>query len=125
MMEAIYKSILSMFTATPLWVVGLLSGLMLSWLVVQGVKFLFPIEWPPENRRQGAQFIAFATGFMTAVYVMGWPTGAMVGLFAGFGSPVVYAYLMKFLNWKYPAFADVLSGDIRGTLIGEKKENKP
>lgn len=123
-MEAIYNSILSMVEHAPVWLQAAAGGLLLSWLVVQSVKFMFPITWPSELRKEGAWLIAFGTAFLTVIYIMGFPAGAFIGLLCGFGSPIAFALLMNFLRWKWPSVADVLSGDTRGVWFGEKRENK-
>lgn len=123
-MEAIYNSILSMVEHAPIWLQSTAAGFLMSWLVTHSVKFMFPITWPSELRKEGCWLIAFGTGFGTVVYVQGFPAGAIIGLLVGFASPIAFALLMAFLRAKYPKAADVLSGDTRGVWFGEKRENK-
>ena len=124
-MESIYKFLLEVNNTLPPWAIAGLAGWLVSWGVVQGVKFLFPVSWEPLLRKEAAQLMATGTAFITTLVIMPTYGGLLVALIAGLWSPISYAILMGVLFRYVPWLADILSGDVRGTLIGEKKENRP
>lgn len=123
-MESFYKFFITLQSTLPLWVTATVTGLLISWLLVQAVKFWFPIDWPSEFRKQFAQLLAFFTAFGVVIAMMGFYSGIYFAVISGLGSPIAYAGLMVFLRWKFPKFADLLDGDTRGVWFGEKRVNK-
>jgi hypothetical protein len=123
-MSAIYDFALHAFETAPPWLVAWIVGWLGSWGVVQAIKFWMPLRWEPILRKEAAQVMACGSAAGFALVMLPTFQGVLVAIIAGLWSPISYAFMMRFVSHFWPWLGDVLSGDVRGVLIGDQRENK-
>lgn len=117
-MTAIYDFFLHVFSTVPPWLVACLLGWVMSFTVTQPLKFLLPLNWHPEHREEIAQLVAFVTGLAVTWYLLRTPVGLLLGIVVGVWSPLAYFLTILLIERRFPWLADLLSGDVRGKLLG-------
>lgn len=123
-MNAIYDFALRVADTFPPWALAMLLGWLVSIGVTQPLKFVMPLAWPAETRARVAWVVAFGSAFGTTLYLYQNPLGIILAVIVGLWSPTAYAILVAFLRHRWPWAADVLSGDVRGILTGQRRENR-
>jgi hypothetical protein len=91
-----------------------LAGLLLSWSIVQRVKFLIPSHWEPKSREVMTQALGFVTGVVATGLV--WSSGgpwdvdaAMAAVLVGLLSPALWNILMWGIGVWSPGLREVMS----------------
>lgn len=123
-MESVYNFLLHVYNTLPPPVAVALWAWAMSSTVTQVLKFMLPLEWNPKGRRYVAIYTAFFAAFLTAVVMMPTGIGCLVGVTMGVWSPLFYALTIAIVGHIFPWLADVLSGDVRGMIFGERREHK-
>lgn len=123
-MKTIYDFILHIYNTLPPPVAVMLVGWAMSISMTQPLKFLMPLKWRADDREIVAQLVAFLSGFGTVMYLMPTAMGFFLGTVIGIWSPLAFFILMLMIEKRWPKVKDFMSGDIRGTLIGQRRENK-
>lgn len=117
-MTAIYDFLLHVFGTVPAPIVACLLGWAMSFTVTQPLKFFLPLHWHPETREGIAQCVAFVTGLCVTVFLMQTWVGFFLGVMVGIWSPLAYYLTILLIERRFPWLADILSGDVRGKLLG-------
>lgn len=124
-MEAVYNFVLHVFQTMPPPLAACLIGWAFSISVTQFVKFVFPLEWPSKTRAMFTRFVAFVAALGgTYAYLMT-PTGLLLGFMVGVWSPFAYWGVLAIVGHFFPWLKDAFSGDVRGVVFGDKRENRP
>lgn len=127
-MSEIYDFLLHVVLTAPLGIKACLLGWIMSITLTQPLKFLLPLGWHPALRERIARAVAFGSAFLTVVVVEPNRTGVAWGFITGVWSPTFYWLLLLWLggrSWPWAQKArDILSGDVRGTLLGSPQENR-
>lgn len=124
-MEDMIESVLGIYNRLPFPVIACLLGWLVSVGITQPVKFALPLNWYPRTRQIIAQGVAFASAFLTVYGLIVSPTGIVLGVIVGLWSPIAYAVAINLLEERYPRLTDILSGDVRGVMKGDVRENRP
>lgn len=123
-MESIYNFFLHIVNTLPPWAAWGIVGFLLSVTFTQMAKFALPLVWPPKTRHRMTQGIAFTVAFATIAIMVKPPVGLVVALLVGFWSPMAYWLLRVVVLHHFPWLKDAFSGDVRGTIFGERREHK-
>lgn len=124
-MNELFDYIGDLYGRLPFPVIACLAGWAVSIGLTQPVKFLLPLNWYPKSRQVITQGIAFASAFLVVHGMVPGGQGVILGLITGLWSPMAYSLAIRLLENRYPALADILSGDVRGTMKGDVRENRP
>ena len=119
-MTGFYDFFLHVLSTMPVAVQAILLGWAVSITITQPLKFAMPLRWRPATRARIARIVAFLTAFLTCLIWDPVPFGAVLGFMVGVWSPGIYWLGMKIVNRQWPWLSDVMSGDVRGILIGKK-----
>lgn len=122
-MTAIYDFLLHVSGTAPAWLIACLLAWAVSISVTQPLKFLMPLSANPALREWIAQGAAFLSAFFTVAYLVKPPVGILLGVVVGIWSPVAFYLLMRVLERRFPWAADILSGDVRGTLFERRRRD--
>lgn len=111
----------------PAWLAAVLIGWAVSAGVTQTVKFWMPLSVSSGQREATARVVAVLTAAVAAAAYMVERDGtavavALVAVAAGVWSPLAFAMLQAVLRQWWPWAADVLSGDVRGVLVGRARK---
>jgi len=111
----------------PAWLAAVLIGWAVSAGVTQTVKFWMPLSVSSGQREATARVVAVLTAAVAAALVMVDRGGnslavALVAIASGVWSPLAFAMLQAVLRQWWPWAADVLSGDVRGVVVGRARK---
>lgn len=116
-----YDSIMSAINSLPNWALAFIG----AWIITQTLKFALPIEWASDIRSLMTRLIAFTSATILMIFIAGTASKIVVlGMFVGLATPLASAVISKTANHFWPWLGDILSGDVRGSIVGEKKENR-
>lgn len=110
----------------PPWLVAIVLGWLGAIGLTQALKFAVPLGWNDQVRHSAAQLIALLSAF-TIVWLLqpGGPVlSAVLAILTGLWTPLSWALLMAWLKRKHPWVADVLSQDVRGVLVGQRRGSR-
>ena len=126
-MEDIVARVIGLYNLIPFPVIACIAGWLASIGITHTLKFSLPLEWPPRTRGLLSQGTAFWSAFATVMYLIpGNPYRLVLAALTGLWSPMAFAGFMWWLKSKgYNDAADILSGDVRGKLTGNIRENRP
>lgn len=126
MIESGWNTLIHILNTMPAWLAAVLIGWAVSAGVTQTFKFAMPVTADGQMRETIARVLAVVVAALVAgawyAERGGSATGViLVSVGAGVWSPIAFSLLQAVLRRWWPWAADVLSGDVRGKLVGGGK----